>query len=48
MGNMDDSPIAGSISNAKFAWSVEDDPVSEIGRRGETEKGPESPHSRVA
>lgn len=33
MGNMDDSPVAGSIANAKFAWSFDDGPVNEIGRR---------------
>lgn len=45
MGNIDDSPVAGSIANAKFA-SFNDEPVSERGRRGETEKDPEPPDSR--
>ena len=45
---MEDGPVARSIANGKFAWSFDNESVGEKGRRGETEKNPESPDSRVA
>lgn len=45
---MEDGPVARSITNGKFAWSFDDESARGIGRRGETEKNPDTPESRVA